>query len=58
MVFCVEFFCVPLPCNSDGNRVSPTVKTGNVSPDLTLKDIFWNSINLKYGLSAQLEKII
>ena len=58
MVFCVEFFCVLLPCNSDGSNVNSTVKTGNIYPDLTLKNIFWNSINLKYGLSAQTEKII
>ena len=58
MVFGLKFFCVLLPSNSDGSGVSSTVKTVNIYPDLTLIDIFRSSINLKYGLSAQAEKII
>jgi hypothetical protein len=58
MFFCVNFFYILAPCNSGDGRISSTVKTGNISPDLTLKDIFRNSINLKHGLSAQTEKIV
>lgn len=58
MVFGIKFFCVLLPSNSDGSRVSSTVKTVNIYPDLTRIDIFRNSVNLKYGFSAQAEKII
>lgn len=51
MAFFIKFFLILLPSNSDGSG-------RNIFPDFTLKDIFRNSINLKYGLQAQTEKII
>ena len=58
MVFCVEFFCIFLLRNADGIKASLPIKTDNIYPNLILKNIFWNSFNLKYGFSAQTEKII